>query len=73
MLFRSPVSGRGVPAGVRCLLAVGYDIHMTCCYVSDSFAVTDGSSNLKCVGTCAYVRDTPVALSMERKREAVTV
>lgn len=69
----TPVSGRGVPAGVRCLLAVGYDIHMTCCYVSDSFAVTDGSSNLKCVGTCAYVRDTPVALSMERKREAVTV
>lgn len=69
----TPVSGRGVPSGVRCLLAVGYDIHMTCCYVSDSFAVTDGSSNLKCVGTCAYVRDTPVALSMERKREAVTV
>lgn len=69
----TPVSGRGVPAGVRCLLAVGYDIHMTCCYVSDSFAVTDGSSNLKCVGTCAYVRDTPVALSMERKREAITV
>lgn len=69
----TPVSGRGIPAGVRCLLAVGYDIHMTCCYVSDSFAVTDGSSNLKCVGTCAYVRDTPVALSMERKREAVTV
>lgn len=69
----TPVSGRGVPVGVRCLLAVGYDIHMTCCYVSDSFAVTDGSSNLKCVGTCAYVRDTPVALSMERKREAVTV
>ena len=66
-------SGRGVPRGARYLMTFGWDVHVTSCYVDQSYLVTDGSANLKCEGICAFVQGTPVALSLERKRDAVAV
>lgn len=67
------VRGRGVPAGTRCLVTVGCDVHVTACYISDRSVISDGSAHLTCTGICAYVQGTPVALSMERKRSAIAL
>ena len=65
--------GRGVPAGTRCLITVGWDVHVTSCYLNDRSAISDGSAHLTCTGICAYVQGTPVALSLERKRSAIAL
>lgn len=66
-------TGRAVPRTARYLFTVGWDVHVTSCYVDQNHLVTDGSANLKCEGICAFVQGTPVALSLERKRDAVVV
>lgn len=67
------VHGRGVPTGTRCLITVGWDVHVTSCYLNDRSAISDGSAHLTCTGICAYVQGTPVALSLERKRSAIAL
>lgn len=65
-----PPRGRKVPAGVKYIVTVGWDLHITACYLDEKYEVSDGSANLKCVENCALVFDTPVALSYERNRLA---
>lgn len=66
-------SGRHIPATAKYLVTLGWDVHVTSCYISGDFGISDGSSQLTCVGTCALVQGTPVALSMERKRNATVL
>ncbi len=65
-----PPRGKRVPSGVKYVMTIGWDVHVTACYLSESFVISDGSTNLKCVGDCAFMFDTPVALSSERNRPA---
>lgn len=62
------IAGKG---GARnYIVPLGWDVHVTACYVGEDFSLTDGSEKLTCVDNCAFISGTPVALSSERNRQA---